>query len=119
MKSCREAGGYSKGGTEYPLDAPYASASGPLSENTGPDCAKTTLLKASIERNARIRRRLLVPPKQKDNRLAPPTIPSTKAYVRYWRPAQRDAGIFVVGGGAEVAFASPDNRKSARLNSCP
>src|SRR5437879_6280228 len=110
MKSCREAGGYSKGGTEYPLDAPYASASGPLSENTGPDCAKTTLLKASIERNASIRRRFMVPPKQIDNRLGTPTIPSTKAHVRYWLPAQPDAGMSVVGGRAEVAIASPDFR---------
>src|SRR5256885_1917781 len=37
MKSCRTPGGYSKGGTGYPLEAPYASASGPVFSDTGPE----------------------------------------------------------------------------------
>src|SRR6185312_7556806 len=61
MKSCRTPGGYSKGGTGYPLDAPYASASGPVSENTGPDCAKTSPSKTSAESNASSKRRIMVP----------------------------------------------------------
>src|SRR5205814_3862885 len=61
MKSCRKPGGYSNGGTGYPLETPYASASGPVSENTGPDSAKTTPSKTSIERNASSKRRIMVP----------------------------------------------------------
>src|SRR5258705_13795656 len=65
MKSCREPGGYSKDGTGYPLEAPYASASGPVSENTGPDSAKTTPSRTSIETSASSRRRTMVPPSAK------------------------------------------------------
>src|SRR6267142_4400793 len=60
MKSCREPGGCSKGGTGYPLEAPYASASGPVSENTGPDSARTMPPKTSVERNASSKRRTMV-----------------------------------------------------------
>src|SRR5947199_10408954 len=86
MKDGGEPGGYSEGGAGYPLDAPYASASGPVSENTGPDWAKTTPLKASIERIASIRRRIMAPPRQ-SGRLVASTIPSIKAHVRYWHIA--------------------------------
>src|SRR2546427_6370078 len=63
MKSGREPGGYSKGGTGYPLEAPYSSASGPVSENTGPDPAKTVPSKTNIERSASSKGRIMVPPK--------------------------------------------------------
>src|SRR6476620_672486 len=89
MKSYRTPGGYSNGGTGYPLDAPYASASGPVSENTGPDSAKTTPSKTSIERNASSKRRIMVPPSKIDGRgqkhLGSFIISPTKAHVRYWQ----------------------------------
>src|SRR4029079_4391427 len=66
-KSGRDPGGYSKGGTGYPLEAPYASASGPVSENTGPAPAKTTSSRTSIEANASRRRRTMVPHAQRGN----------------------------------------------------
>src|SRR5580693_1093664 len=88
MKSCRKPGGYSNGGTGYPLEAPYASASGPVSENTGPDSAKTTPSKASIERKTSSKSRIMVPPCKIDGlgqkHLGSPVIPPTKARVWYW-----------------------------------
>src|SRR6266850_7637153 len=69
MKSCRTPGGYSKGGTGYPWEAPYASASGPMSENTGPDSAKPAPSRTSIDRNKSTKRRIMLALNQQINGL--------------------------------------------------
>jgi hypothetical protein len=62
-KSCRDPGGYSKGGTGYPFEAPYASASGPVSENTGLDPEHVAF--ENEHRSEREQRRRIMVPHEK------------------------------------------------------
>src|SRR2546430_13636676 len=113
MKSCRTPGGYSKGGTGYPLEAPYASASGPVSENTGPDWAKTTPLKASIERNASIRRRIMARLQSKSivSALRPYHQSRLMSGIGTFETCRRTVTMSVYKGRAEVVGTRPNRRE--------
>src|SRR6266705_3249332 len=114
MKSCRTPGGYSKGGTGYPLEARYASASGPVSENTGPDSAKTTPSKTSIERNASSKRRIMVPSTSKIDGL----IRSISA-LRPYHELRLMSGIGTKRTSGDVRYLVAISGKADVARTCP